>query len=75
MMKAVTLPAATWDAICAALDDAASVKDFAAMIREQTSGKLKVRAIRGGANVTLTAPKGGDLRGVIEAMTGHKFPV
>ena len=36
--------------------------------KEQANGGLRVRATHGGRAVTLKAPKGGDLRGVAEAL-------
>lgn len=73
MMKTVCLPAETWAKITRRLtaevgaDDAS--RQWAALIQEQASGGLKVRATHGGMAVTLKAPKGGDLRGVVEALT------
>jgi hypothetical protein len=72
MMKTVCLPEATWRSICALVEVSPVEEDhrFAGMILEQLSGAVKVRATRGGMGVTLKAPKGGDLRGVIETLSG-----
>ena len=67
-MKAVTLPESTWDEICVALEGSS----HATLIREQVHGGVRVRATRGGAVVSIKAPKGGDLRGVVEALSGAK---
>ncbi len=67
MFKTVSLPAATWDKIVRRLtvevgaDDAS--RELAAMITEQTSGAVKVRAT--GSTVHMKAGKGGDLRGML----------
>lgn len=69
MFKTVSLPAETWAKIVRRLtvevgaDDASRL--LADEITAQTSGKLKVKATRGGTNVQLTAGKGGDLRKLI----------
>lgn len=68
MFKTVSLPADTWAKITRRLtaevgaDDAS--RQWAAAITEQTSGAVKVRAVRGGG-VELKAGKGGDLRGFL----------
>lgn len=77
MMKTVCLPAETWAKITRRLTfevgaDYAS-RQWAGLIQEQTDGGLKVRATRGGTNVTLKAPKGGDLRCVVEALAGKRI--
>ena len=76
MMKTVCLPDATWRSICALVDASPVAEDhrFADCIREQLSGAVKVRATRSGGVVTLKAPKGGDLRGVLEALAKPKEP-
>ncbi len=77
-MKTVCLPDATWAALTRQLTVAVGSDDrsreLAALITEQTSGRMTVRPAKGGANVTLRAGKGGDLRGVVEALAGKSFP-
>lgn len=62
MFKTVSLPQNTWQAICTLIEASPTQEDhrYAAMIREQTSGAVNVKA-RGGS-VTVKATKGSDLR-------------
>ena len=75
-MKTVCLPDDTWIAIVRRLTAQVGADDtsrrWAALITEQTSARMTVRSTKGGG-VMLRAGKGGDLRGVVEAMAGKKF--
>lgn len=68
MFKTVSLPADLWAKITRRLTVEVGADDesrrWASAITEQTSGAVKVRAMRGGA-VELKAGKGGDLRGFL----------
>lgn len=76
MMKTVCLPAETWAKITRRLTVEVGADDdsrqWAALIQEQAAGGITVRATRGGMTVRMKAPKGGDLRGVLERLAGDE---